>query len=90
MMVLRLDGRFDAFTSPALQLAIDDLAAHACANVTVDASALRLIDSVGVRAIMSLYTRIKRSGGQLRVVGIHDQPLTLFRLLKLDGLLADG
>ena len=63
MTLLRLDGTFDAFTTPALQPAIDQLAAHAGANVIVDASALRLIDSLGVRAIVSLYTRIKRSGG---------------------------
>lgn len=88
MRVLHLDGTFDAFNTPALQPTIDDLAAQPGANVTVDASALRLIDSLGVRAIVSLHRRLERSGGQVRVVGIHDQPLALFRLLKLDALLS--
>ena len=90
MTVLHLDGTFDAFTTPALQPTIDELAAQAGANVTVDVSALRLIDSLGIRAIVSLHRQLERSGGQVRVIGIHDQPLALFRLLKLDALLADG
>ena len=56
-------------------------------RVTVDLSALRLIDSSGVGAIVSLYKRVRAQGGKVGVTGLRDQPLAIFKLLRLDKVL---
>ena len=50
----------------------------------MDLTALRLIDSSGVGVIVSLYKRCKAFGGDVRVAGLKDQPLSIFKLLRLD------
>jgi len=56
-------------------------------QVLVDLSALRLIDSSGVGAIVALFKVVRAYGGTLDVVGVRDQPLAILRLLHLDRVL---
>ena len=42
------------------------------------------IGAAGVAAIVGLYKRVKTAGGTMRVVGIGDRPLAIFRLLRFD------
>jgi anti-sigma B factor antagonist len=53
----------------------------------VDLSALRLIDSSGVGAVVFLYKKAKEYGGVVTVLGLCDQPLSIFKLLRLDRVL---
>ncbi len=53
-------------------------------QVTLELSSLRLIDSSGVGVIVSLFKRIRANGGQVKIVGLRDQPRAIFRLLRLD------
>ena len=43
-----------------------------------------MVDSSGVGAIVSLYKRVRGAGGEVVVAGLRDQPLAIFRLLRLD------
>jgi anti-sigma B factor antagonist len=81
---LRIEGSLDAMSTPELRPVIDQLVAEKRANVVVNLSALRLIDSSGVGAIVSLYKRLRAEGGTVTVKGLKDQPLAIFRLLRLD------
>jgi anti-sigma B factor antagonist len=81
---LRIEGSLDAMSTPELRATIDTLVAEKRTRVIVDLSSLRLIDSSGVGAIVSLYKRLRAQGGQLQVRGLRDQPLAIFRLLRLD------
>jgi len=82
--VLRISGSLDALSTPELRPTIDALVAEKRPSITVDLSDLRLIDSSGVGAIVSLYKRMRALGGKVEVVGLKDQPLAIFRLLRLD------
>ena len=82
--VLEIRGVLDAVTAPEIRPAIDALVAEQRKLVTVDLSSLRLIDSSGVGVIVSLFKRSKDFGGTVRVTGVRDQPLTIFKLLRLD------
>ena len=82
--VLRIEGVLDAVTTPDIRPTIEALVAERLASITVDVSALRLIDSSGVGVIVSLFKRAKTYGGEVRLRGLRDQPLTIFRLLRLD------
>jgi anti-sigma B factor antagonist len=81
---LRIEGSLDAMSTPELRPVIDALVSEKRRVVTVNLSALRLIDSSGVGAIVSLYKRMRAQGCGVVVKGLRDQPLAIFRLLRLD------
>ena len=82
--VLKIEGTLDAVTAPELRSVVDDLVNESRKEVTLDLTALRLIDSSGVGVIVSLFKRVRANGGQVRITGLRDQPRAIFRLLRLD------
>ncbi len=82
--VLKIEGTLDAVTAPELRSVVDELVSASRMEVTLELSALRLIDSSGVGVIVSLFKRVRAYGGQVRIVGLRDQPRAIFRLLRLD------
>jgi anti-sigma B factor antagonist len=82
--VLAIEGVLDALTVPEIRPEIDELVKARPASVTVNLAGLRLIDSSGVGMIVSLYKRCKEHGGTVRLTGIGNQPLAIFKLLRLD------
>ena len=91
--LLRIRGELDALSAPELRPALDRLVDQRTPDVAVDLSELRLIDSSGVGALVSLYKRVRANGGTVRFTGVTAQPLVIFKLLRLDivfGLAEDG
>jgi anti-sigma B factor antagonist len=82
--VLEIEGTLDAVTAPDLRAVVDQLVSERRRSVTLELSSLRLIDSSGVGVIVSLFKRIRANGGQVKIVGLRDQPRAIFRLLRLD------
>ena len=84
---LRIVGELDAVSAPDLRPSVDALLAEHHPRVVVDVSGLRLIDSLGVHAVVSLYKKAKNYGGVVTVHGLSSQPLVIFKLLRLDRVL---
>jgi anti-sigma B factor antagonist len=82
--VVQFEGTLDAVTAPEFRTLVDELVAENRQNITLELSSLRLIDSSGVGVIVSLFKRVRANGGQVRIVGLRDQPRAIFRLLRLD------
>lgn len=82
--LLRIEGVLDAVTTPEIRPTIEALVTEKRKAITVDVSSLRLIDSSGVGVIVSLFKRCRTFGGTVRISGLKDQPLTIFKLLRLD------
>ena len=88
---LSIEGQLDAVSVSDLRSELDKLVAARPASVEVDLSQLRLIDSSGVGALVSLYKRVRAQGGSVVIKGVRDQPLAIFQLLQLDRfMLRDG
>jgi anti-sigma B factor antagonist len=81
---LRIDGTLDVLTAPELAPTIDQIVSERRAKVSVDLAGLDLIDSSGVAALVALYKRVRAVGGQVTVTGARDQPLAIFKLLRMD------
>jgi anti-sigma B factor antagonist len=79
-----IEGELDTATVGDLRSQIDKLITSEPKRVEVDLSALRMLDSSGVGALVSLYKRVRGYGGEVVMVGLRDQPLAIFRLLRLD------
>lgn len=83
-LVLSLVGQLDALSAPELMPTIDSVVAQKRSKIVVDLAGLDLIDSSGVAAIVALYKRCKSTGGNLQVTNARDQPLAIFKLLRMD------
>jgi anti-sigma B factor antagonist len=85
-----IGGNLDATTCLEVRDRFDEAIATNPATVVVDLSGLRLIDSSGVGAIVSLFKRVRASGGSFAITGLNGQPLSIFRVLRLDKVFGVG
>jgi anti-sigma B factor antagonist len=81
---LKIEGTLDAVTAPELRPAMDTVVSEGRTQITLDLSNLRLIDSSGVGMLVSLFKRVRSNGGDVSIIGLKDQPLAIFKLLRLD------
>jgi len=81
---LAIRGSLDINSAPDLSDAIDKIVATRPPKVAVDLSALDLIDSSGVAALVKLYKGVRANGGSITISGARDQPLAIFKLLRMD------
>ena len=81
---LVIRGSLDINSAPALAEAIDGIVGAKTPKITVDLSGLDLIDSSGVAALVKLYKGVRGTGGQVSITGTRDQPLAIFKLLRMD------
>lgn len=82
--ILHIRGELDALSAADLRPALDRVVEDQRKDVTLDLSELRLVDSSGVGALVSLYKRVRAAGGQVVFHGVTAQPLVIFKLLRLD------
>lgn len=85
--LLKLLGVLDAVTAAELRARLEALVDDSRDQLTFDLSGLKSIDSVGVGLLVSIHKHCARTGGLMRVIGLREQPLGVFRLLRLDRLL---
>ena len=81
---LTVRGSLDINSAPQLAEEIDKIVSGKPGSVLVDLSALDLIDSSGVAALVKLYKGIRSTGGAITISGARDQPLAIFKLLRMD------
>ena len=81
---LIIRGSLDINSAPALAEEIDKIVAARPQKVAVDLAALDLIDSSGVAALVKLYKGVRSAGGAVTIAGARDQPLAIFKLLRMD------
>jgi anti-sigma B factor antagonist len=81
---LIIRGQLDINSAPALAAEIDKIVATKPERVVVDLAALELIDSSGVAALVKLYKGVRSVGGAVSISGARDQPLAIFKLLRMD------
>jgi anti-sigma B factor antagonist len=81
---LVIRGSLDINTAPALGEEVDRIIAVRPTRVSVDLAALELIDSSGVAALVKLYKGVRGGGGTVTMVGARDQPMQIFKLLRMD------
>ena len=81
---LTIRRSLDINSAPALADEIDRVVATKPSKVVVDLGELDLIDSSGVAALVKLYKGVRNGGGAITIAGARDQPLAIFKLLRMD------
>jgi len=81
---LQITGALDVHSAPEIRAVFDAVVAAKRPLVVLELDGLIMLDSSGVGAIVSLFKRVKASGGHVVVKGVQAQPLAVCKLLKLD------
>ena len=81
---LAVRGSLDINTAPHVADEVDRIINEKPKTVVVDLSGLDLIDSSGVAALVKLYKGVRSAGGMITISGARDQPLAIFKLLRMD------
>lgn len=81
-------GMLDVNTAPGLAEVVDDIIGERRTKVVVDLAALDIIDSSGVAVLVKLYKGVRSGGGHVQITGARDQPLAIFKLLRMDKVFA--
>jgi anti-sigma B factor antagonist len=82
MLVLR--GSLDITNLDDLKSEVIAIEESRIRKVVIDLRGLRQIDSSGVGVIASLFKRIGKAGGQVRMAGLTGQPQAVFKVLGFD------
>ena len=82
MIVVR--GSLDITNLDSLKSEVTAIEESRVRKVVVDLHGLRQIDSSGVGVITSLFKRIGKTGGQVRLAGVTGQPQAVFKVLGFD------
>jgi anti-sigma B factor antagonist len=85
---LAIEGELHRLTVSDLKADIDKLVTQKPRRVEIDLRQLQMIDSAGVGALVSLFKAVRASGGEVVVTGLRDQPLAIFKLLRLESVMS--
>jgi anti-sigma B factor antagonist len=84
IVIIVLRGSLDITSLDDLKSEVIAIEEARVRKVVVDLRGLRQIDSSGVGVIVSLFKRIGKAGGQVRVTGLTGQPQAVFKVLGFD------
>lgn len=83
LVVKPLDSRIDASGSPDFRGKMVDWINGGHSRIVLDLSQVDFIDSSGLGAIVSVLKTLG-SGGELRISGLKETVMSLFRLTRMD------
>jgi anti-sigma B factor antagonist len=84
IVVLKLQGRFDAYQSPQIADWLDAQITPQQARVLVDLSETQFIDSSALAVLVKGMKRCREAGGDLVVCGVVERVQVIFELTRLD------
>jgi anti-sigma B factor antagonist len=82
--VLALNGRLNALTAPDLKVQMKRLIAEGYTNLIIDFSDVPFVDSSGLAAMVSGLKTARQEEGTLKLAGLNEQTMTVFKLTLLD------
>ena len=86
VVTIRVEGDVDAYTARLLDKALNDLLAQGHRRLLLDATQMRYISSLGLRAILAVHRQLVPVGGELRVFGLQAQALKVFEMAGFEML----
>ena len=82
--IAHVGGELDAHTAPRLRKVLHELTAQGHLDVVVDMRELSFVDSTGLGVLVGALKRQRVAGGTLRLAGLTDGVLKVFRITGLD------
>ena len=87
--VLEISGKITLSTERLeIENMVENLVRQNRKKVIFDLSGVEYIDSTGMGTIVFCFNKVKQAGGQLRIAGTQDRVLKIFKITRLDTILA--
>jgi anti-anti-sigma factor len=86
-VVVHIEGRLDAPSTPTLEKKINALIDDGKFNLLLDFSKVEYLSSAGMRLLLSASKKIKSKDGKLVIFSIHDDVLDIIKLAGFDKIL---
>ena len=83
-ILVMISGDFDATADQKARPHLERLVAATEADVTVDLSDCRFIDTNGIGTLVFMFRRLVEKGGHLKLAGLSGQPKNLIEFLSID------
>ena len=84
LAVLKVKGRLDAVVAPDLKSRFREVVAGGHVRVIVDLEDVSFIDSSGLAALVSGFRVAREAGGTVKLAGLNEQTMMVFKLTRLD------
>ena len=81
---ITLDGEIDIYNAPELKDKIHKLIEQQQGDLILNCEGLSYIDSTGLGVLISSLKKIKKYGGDMRIVGIRPYIYKIFTITGLD------
>jgi len=84
LALLKVKGRLDAVAAPDLKSRLKELVADNHVTVIIDLTDVSFIDSSGLAALVSGFRAAREAGGSIKLAGLREQTMMVFKLTRLD------
>ena len=85
--VLRLDGRLDAVSSPALEKKIFEFVEGGHIRILLDFSQVDYLSSAGLRLMLSATKKVRAKGGLLVFCSLQDEVMEIVKMAGFERML---
>ena len=86
-IIVRLIGDVFVEQGDELMSAFNSILQKEPNSIIIDMSELKSISSSGIGKIVMLYKQMNKKGGKIKIVGVNDTILQIFKIVKLDNLM---
>ncbi len=86
--LVRLEGRLDATTTPALETKISKILEQNKQHMLIDFSKVDYLSSAGMRLLLSASKKIKAHGGKLVFFSMNDEVMEIIKMAGFERILA--
>lgn len=86
-VVVRCEGRLDAMTSPQLENFMNGLIDNGTREIALDFNKIEYLSSAGMRLLLSVSKRLKKSEGRLMLFSIHEDVMEIIRMAGFEQIL---
>ena len=86
-LVLRIDGRIDASSSPVLERKINQLIDDNHVYFLLDFTSVDYLSSAGMRVLLAATKKVKAKNGDLVLFSLHEEVSTTIRMAGFDKIL---
>jgi anti-sigma B factor antagonist len=87
VVILRLEGRLNMVTAPAMREAVRSIIESGRTRVAVDLAGVDFLDSSGLGALLSGRKTARNAGGDLRIAAATEQVRLVLNLTNLERVL---
>ena len=88
ILVIKLHGKMDVVTTPQFSAEVQQHFDQGKHRIIIDCAHLGYINSMGIGALVSLHTRLRKQGGEVKLAAIQGPVAEVLRIVRLDKMLS--